>query len=152
MRPWERRLFHASTAAVVATGFAYFWMKYVLQTDDPFALVNHPWQGAMLAWHLIASPVLVLAFGILFNSHVMKKLNVKGMANRRTGYASLVTFAAMLFSGYLLQVTSSEPLLRALVIVHVGAGAVFTASYVAHLAISWRLSRRSRRNALASAA
>ena len=152
MRPWERRLFHVATAAVVLSGLAYFWMKYLMQTDDPFALVNHPWQTTMLSWHVLASPLLVLAFGIVFNAHVMKKLKVKGMANRKSGYLSLATFAAMLLSGYLLQVASSEALLQALVIVHVGAGAVFAVSYLVHLAISWRLSRRARRATLASAA
>lgn len=152
MRSWERRLFHAATAAVAITGFAYFWMKYLMQTDDPFALVNHPWQTTMLSWHVVTSPALVLAFGIIFNSHVMKKLKVQGTANRKTGYLSLATFAAMLLSGYLLQVTSTAALLQVLVVVHVSTGTVFALSYVAHLVISWRLSRRGRRTTLASVA
>ena len=153
MRPWERRIFNAATGAVSLTGFAYLWMKYVIQNPDPFALVNHPWEGAMLAGHLMVSPILILAFGIVFNSHVMKKLGVTGMHNRRTGLTSLATFATMVLSGYLLQVTASESFLRALVIVHVGAGTLFSVVYSVHLLISWRLGRRARRvHALAGVA
>ena len=29
---------------------------------DPFALVNHPWQSAMLSLHVLASPPLILTW------------------------------------------------------------------------------------------
>ena len=45
-------------------------------------------------------------------------------------------------SGYLLQVTADATWLRALVVVHVAAGIVFSIAYGAHLAISVRLVRR----------
>ena len=141
MKRWERWSFNTLSLAVAATGFAYLWMKYGLRTDDPFAVVNHPWQTAMLNLHLVASPALILIFGIVFNSHVMKKLRATRLPNRRSGYVSLVTFAAMVISGYLLQVTSNEAWLRGLVILHVSAGAVFSVAYGAHLLISARLIR-----------
>ena len=142
MKRWERWTFNGFAAAVAATGFAYLWMKYVLHTDDPFAVVNHPWQTAMLDIHLLASPPLVLMFGIIFNSHVMKKLRATRLPNRRSGYVSLGTFAAMIVSGYLLQVSSSEWWLQALIVLHVASGALFTAAYGAHLVISATLARR----------
>jgi hypothetical protein len=142
MKRWERWTFNACAAIVAATGFAYLWMKYGLQTDDPFAVVNHPWQTAMLDVHLLASPPFVLMFGIVFNSHVMKKLRATRLPNRRSGYVSLGTFAAMIVSGYLLQVSSSELWLQALVVLHVASGALFTAAYGAHLVISATLARR----------
>jgi hypothetical protein len=142
MKRWERWTFNACAAIVAATGFAYLWMKYGLQTDDPFAVVNHPWQTAMLDVHLLASPPFVLMFGIVFNSHVMKKLRATRLPNRRSGYVSLGTFAAMIVSGYLLQVSSSEWWLQALVVLHVASGALFTAAYGAHLIISATLARR----------
>ena len=56
MRTWERWAFNMTSLVVAATGLAYFWMKYMIQTEDPFAVVNHPWQGPMLMLHLLASP------------------------------------------------------------------------------------------------
>ena len=67
MRPWERWTFGLLALLVSVTGGAYFWMKYMLVNTDPFAVVNHPWQPAMLAAHVVASPPLLLMFGVLLN-------------------------------------------------------------------------------------
>ena len=147
MKRWERWTFNACAAAVAVTGFVYLWMKYGMHTDDPFAVVNHPWQTAILDLHLLASPPLVLMFGIVFNSHVMKKLRATRLPNRRSGYVSLGTFAAMIVSGYLLQISWSEWWLQALVVLHVVSGAVFSAAYGAHLVISATLARRQQAGA-----
>ena len=141
MKRWERWTFNALALAVAATGFAYLWMKYALENQDPFAVVNHPWQAAMLDLHVVASPVFIFLFGVILNSHVMKKLRVPRLPNRRSGFVSLGTFAAMVLSGYLLQVSSNEQWLQTLVVLHVGSGAIFTLVYAAHLVISVRLAR-----------
>jgi hypothetical protein len=142
VRRWERQSFNALAFLVAATGFVYFWMKYVIEPTDPFAVVNHPWQAAMLNLHVVASPAFVLMFGIVLNSHVMRKLRASNLPNRRSGYTSLVTFAAMVLSGYLLQISANPLWLQTLVAVHVTAGAVFAVVYAAHLLISIKLARR----------
>ena len=143
MKRWERWTFNTLALAVVITGFAYLWMKYAVQTDDPFAVVNHPWETSMLSLHVVTSPAFILIFGIIFNSHVMKKLGASRLPNRRSGLTSLGLFAAMVISGYLLQVSASEAWLQALVVVHVASGAVFAIVYAAHLIISAKLARAS---------
>jgi hypothetical protein len=141
LKRWERWAFNVSCLVVAITGFAYFWLKYGLQSNDPFAVVNHPWQTPMLDVHLVASPVFILVFGIVLNSHVMKKLRAPHLPNRKSGFVSLCTFAAMVVSGYLLQVNSTEAWLRTLVVLHVGSGTVFSIAYTAHLVVSARLAR-----------
>ena len=141
MKRWERWTFNALSLAVVVTGFAYLWMKYALENSDPFAVVNHPWQTSMLGLHVVTSPALILILGIIFNSHIMKKLGAPRLPNRRSGFVSLGTFAAMVVSGYLLQVLSSEAWLNALVVIHVASGAIFSIVYAIHLVISARLAR-----------
>ena len=143
MKAWERWTFGLLAAVVSMTGFAYFWMKYFLTSDDPFAVVNHPWQPAMLAAHVLAAPGLLLMFGIILNSHILRKLRATGVPNRKSGLASLITFFAMTVSGYLLQVVTSATLLQILVVLHTASGIVFAAAYVAHLVISVRLARRT---------
>lgn len=141
MKTWERWSFGILSLIVGATGFAYLWMKYVVVSHDPMALVNHPWQPTMLTLHVLASPALILLFGIVLNSHIIKKLGNNRPPNRRTGLASLGTFATMVVTGYGLQVVTNETALKAMVIVHVAAGVVFSASYVIHLFISLRITR-----------
>ena len=144
MKTWERWSFGVLSLVVAVTGFAYLWMKYALETGDPFAVVNHPWQPTMLHLHVLAAPALILLFGLILNSHILKKLGAYKKANRRSGLLSLGTFGGMTASGYLLQVASSETWLAALVILHVATGVVFSVTYVAHLLISVRLARRPR--------
>ena len=142
MKTWERWTFNVLALAVAATGLAYLWMKYFQQNTDPFAVVNHPWQSAMLSLHVVASPAFILVFGIILNSHIMKKLRATRLPNRRSGYVSLGTFAVMVLSGYLLQVSSSERWLQALVILHIASGALFSVVYTTHLVISATLGRK----------
>jgi len=143
MKPWERRTFNLSAAVVAITGVVYFWMKHGMTTDDPFALVNHPWQPHMLSLHVLAAPVLLVIFGIVFNSHIGRKLR-SCRPNRRTGMTSLVTFGLMTLSGYLLQVVTAPDARRAVLVVHLVTGAVFAISYTVHLAIGLRLEARAR--------
>ena len=143
MKLWERWTVGLLAVLVSATGLGYFWMKYLLVGDDPFAVVNHPWQPAMLAAHVLAAPGLLLMFGIILNSHILRKLRATGVPNRRSGLTSFSTFFAMTASGYLPQVVTSSSLLRILVVVHVAAGVLFAAAYVIHLVISVRLARRA---------
>jgi len=142
MKTWERWSFNSLAAAVAASGFAYLWMKHGLEPEDPFAVVNHPWQSVTLHAHVLASHPFILIFGVVLNSHVMRKLKATGLPNRSSGYVSLVTFLAMLVSGYLLQVGTSERLLSAMVAVHVSTAVLFTAAYVTHLLVSLTLARR----------
>ena len=96
MTRWERWAFNGLTLAVTISGFAYLWMRYVIQSDDPFAVVNHPWQSTMLGLHVLVSPLLLLTFGVIFRSHILKKLQTsQQVSNRRSGLTALGTFAAM---------------------------------------------------------
>ena len=141
MKRWDRWSFNLFAVTVALTGLVYFWMKYFVVNDDPFAVVNHSWQPAMLALHVVASPGLILMFGIILNSHILKKLGARGVPNRFSGLMSLSTFFFMIASGYLLQVATGEQVLRALVVVHVASGGAFTVVYTAHLVVSARLAR-----------
>ena len=140
MKTWQRRAFNGLSAAMTATGFLLFWMKYLLVSDDPLAVVNHPLQPLMLDLHLLASPAILVIFGIVFNAHVVSKLT-KRVPLRRSGLASLGTFGVMVLSGYLLQVAVHEYIRLAILWLHLGSGLVFAASYTVHVVAglkSWR--------------
>ena len=144
MKRWERWWFNALNGAVAITGLVYFCMKYLLETDDPFAIVNHPWQGSMLALHVVAAPGLVMLFGVIYKTHILKKLASKRRDNRRTGWVSLVSFSVMAASGYLLQVAATAFWINTMIVLHVVTSVVFVLSYSVHLVIRWRLLRAPR--------
>jgi hypothetical protein len=137
MNSWERWFFNVLSALVAATGVVYFWMKYFMTTADPFAVVNHPWQPAMLAWHVMAAPALVLIFGIVLRSHIIGKLLSSSRPSRRSGWVSLGSFGVMALSGYLVQVISDPMLLGAVIVAHVASSVVFIVVYAVHLLIGW---------------
>jgi hypothetical protein len=118
-------------------------MKYMLQSDDPFAVVNHPMQPAMLDAHVLAAPAFLVLFGILFNSHVVAKLG-RWIPNRRSGLVALATVALMTGSGYLLQVVTGARTRQVTLAIHIVSGSIFAVAYVVHLTVSARLWRAER--------
>ncbi len=141
MKWWERWAFNLLHGIVALTGVAYLYMKYVIAATDPFAVINHPWQPAMLSVHIVTAPVFIAFFGMLFRSHTLRKLVSQDPTNRRTGWASLVSFSVMALTGYLLQVASDPAWLFGLVWAHVATSLIFVAAYGVHLVIGWRLTR-----------
>ncbi len=141
MTRWERWSFGILSLIVAVTGFVYLYMKYVLETGDPFAVINHLWQPTMLHLHIIASPLLIVVFGLILNSHILKKLRANSITNRRTGWISLITFGGMTLSGYFLQVVSTQAWITTMIILHVSFGVIFSISYITHLIISVRVRR-----------
>ena len=141
MTRWERWAFNTLHGVVAVTGLVYFYMKYLLPADDPFAVINHPWQPSMLAVHVVAAPVFILVFGMVLRSHVLKKLLSNGPSARWSGWFSLVSFAAMALSGYLLQIAADPFMLRSMLVAHVGTSLVFVAGYTAHLILGLGLAK-----------
>jgi len=141
MSAWERWTFSVLAGVGTVTGLVYLWMKYGMTSLDPFAVVNHPWQPAMLSLHVVSAPALILVFGIVFRSHILGKLFSAIKPNRRSGWLSLASFAVMAASGYLLQVAAHPVGIEALVVAHVASSLVFVAGFGTHLVIGFRLSR-----------
>ncbi len=143
MKRWQKYGFATLAAILSVTGVAEFWMKYVLQTDDPFAVVNHPLQPWMLDGHILAAPAFLVVFGIVFASHIDGRLG-RRIPNRGSGVVALAMVALMTGSGYALQAVTGERARQVLLIVHLVSGAVFAVAYAVHLVVSRRLWRAQR--------
>ncbi len=135
----ERWFFNAMHATITLSGGAYFCMKYLMATDDPFALINHPWEPAMLSIHVMAAPLVVVFFGMVFRSHTLRKVLQASRVNRRSGLASAGTFLVMTLSGYLIQVATSPALIAAAIWTHVVTSMLFVVAYGVHLIIGYRV-------------
>ena len=140
----ESWLMHLSTIVLTITGLAYAWMRYMMKPSDPFSVVNHPWEPFMIDIHIIVAPVLILGFGIIFHSHILFKKEAGARTARKSGLMLIPTFAVMALSGYLLQVVTSD-FRKALVVLHLGSGAIWALLYLGHQ-VSSLAQRRSRSN------
>jgi hypothetical protein len=141
MSRWQAWFSHAVTIAVAASGIVYLWMKYFMRTDDPFSLVNHPLQPHALSLHLLAAPLLVFAFGLMFESHIANRLRLSTPLNRRSGLISVFTFALMTVSGYALQISSAATLSRTALLLHLASSGLFLVSYLMHQLVTFKLWR-----------
>ena len=143
MKPWERRSFNTLNVIVALTGIVYFYMKYLIMSDDPFAVINHAWQPSMLSLHVVVSPILLIFFGMVFRSHTLKKILSNQKPDRRPGWTSLISFSSMALTGYLLQVLSSPVWLQWMVVLHIVTSVIFLIGYSAHLVLGWRFIKSS---------
>lgn len=138
MKPYERWSLHILTLLVTVSGVFYFVSRYLLTSDDPFAVINHPWEPALLNLHLVSSPALLFVFGLILNGHILSKIRNGTRTGRKSGWLCLASFGVMGASGYLLQVASGGWLWQVLLILHLSSGVIFSGGYVVHLVIGLR--------------
>ena len=137
MKPFPRWLVWSSSLLTGATGVVYWWMKNVLVSDDPWAVVNHPLQPWVLKAHILVAPVMVFAVGLITLDHVWRHYREGVRAGRSSGLTALWLFAHMVLSGYLVQAVTDATWLSVLVWLHVGTGV----AYLTGLALHHRLLR-----------
>lgn len=124
-----------TTAAVAGTGLAYGWMAWLLEPTDPLDLVNHPWQPAMLALHVLAAPVWLVVLGALWAAHVLPKLRSGAPARRRSGLVLVALGAVMAASGYLLQVAVDDAWRSLWRWTHVGSSLLWLVAFAGHVVV-----------------
>lgn len=143
MTPFERWSVRVTALLVTVTGLAYGWMKYLLSPTQPWDAVNHPLQPLVLKLHILTTPLLVFALGMIAVGHVWRHLREQGRARRRSGWIALVTAATMIVTGYLIQAVTHERWLFWLAMGHVATGAGFALGLLVHQAATHRASPRA---------
>lgn len=140
MSRFERWAIWSTTAAMLVTGVAYWWMKELLTPTEPWAVINHPLQPWLLKAHILVAPLLVFSVGLITSRHVWRHYRMGVGKGRRTGLLAALVFVVLTVSGYALQVVTAETLLRALMWGHLGLGVVYSLGVAAH----WPATRRGR--------
>ncbi len=128
-------LFHISNGLVICTGLVYAWMAYFCKSDDPYAVVGHPWQPHLQHAHIILSPLLVLVLGHLWNRHAGPHLKRDTRKRRKSGIGMLLAALPMMFSGYAIQTAIEANWRMIWVIIHLVASTLWMSGYLIHLAI-----------------
>jgi hypothetical protein len=128
------------------TGVVYWWMLNMLEPVSEFAVINHPLQPWMLKAHIVTSPLLVFALGLIAVDHVWKQYRLGIRAGRRSGTTAMWVFVPMVVSGYLVQAVTTPIWLTATVWLHLGTSMVFLVGLAAHqVAVPRRRARRGAR-------
>jgi hypothetical protein len=124
---------HLSVASTAITGIVFAVMKYLLESDDEFAVVNHPLQPHMLAAHVVIAPALLFVLGWTFSNHMLPKYRFGNGKNRKSGVGAMLLIVPMALSAYLLQIATNESLREAMAWTHGITSALFVVAYVVHL-------------------
>ncbi len=132
MTRFERWAVWSTSVATFVTGVIYLWMKYLLVSDDPLAVANHPWQPAVLKAHILVAPLLVFSIGLVALRHVWRHFRSKTRDGRRSGLLTLVVLGPMIVSGYLIQTMTEEGWLKAMAVAHIGLGLMYGLALLAH--------------------
>ena len=147
MNLFERILLWGSSLLVGVSGILYALMKYLMTTDSPYAVVNHPLQSLVLKIHIVSAPLLVFAIGVVFMRHIWDQWRSGLPRGRVSGLWTLLTLVPMAFSGYLIQSVTHDGWLLALIVVHVVTGGAYLVGFIAHqVAINLWLWRKRRKN------
>lgn len=132
MTRFERWAVWSTSVATFLTGAIYLWMKYLLVSQDPFAVVNHPWQPVVLKLHILVAPLLTFSIGVVTLRHVWRHLKERMRYGRRSGLLTLVLVGPMIVTGYLIQAITHQGWVRALAISHIALGLLYGGGLLAH--------------------
>lgn len=132
MTPFERWSVWVTTAGTLITGLVYWWMKDLMTSTDPWAVINHPLQPWALKAHILIAPLLVFSVGLITSRHIWRHYQMRVKKGRRSGMLASLSFLVLVLSGYVLQVVTVETLLRALGWIHLGLGIVYSLAVAAH--------------------
>jgi hypothetical protein len=129
---FERWAVWSTSVATFVTGVIYLWMKYLVVSDDPLAVVNHPWQPALLKAHILVAPLLVFSIGLVAVRHVWRHFRSETRDGRRSGLLTVLVLGPMIVSGYLIQTVTEEGWLRAMALFHIAVGLIYGVALLAH--------------------
>ncbi len=132
MSRFEKSMLWITAGATTLTGIGLLWTKYFVSGDDPWAVINHPLQPWMLKSHIVVSPLLIFALGLISARHVWNHYRTRVRWGRKSGLLTAAVTVPMVLSGYLIQVITHIGWLRAIVVVHIVAGFIFALVAVAH--------------------
>ena len=138
MTPIEKWAVWVSSVLTGLTGLAYFWTKYLVQSSDPFSVLNHPLEPWFLKAHILVSPLLLLAVGSVAVRHVWKHYRLGVVLGRRSGVTTALTFLPMVATGYLIQAITHPGRLSAVTIAHLILSGLYLVGLVVHQAVTNR--------------
>ncbi|GBD31631.1 MAG: hypothetical protein KatS3mg081_1342 [Gemmatimonadales bacterium] len=148
MTKFERWSVWSTSGATIVSGAVYLWMKYFMTSADPYAVINHPLQPLVLKIHILVSPLLVFALGLIALKHVAEHLRRKVRAGRRSGLLLAGSAVPMVVSGYLIQVLTDQTWLKIAALTHIVTGTLFALGAAAHWAAVLRRKNGSNGRAL----
>lgn len=132
MSPLERWSLWITAALTTGSGLVYLWLKYFVESSDPWAVISHPFQPLALKTHILVSPLFVFVLGAIVVKHAIVHLREGSTGRGPSGLSLLFLVLPMLLSGYVIQVVTGETAARVLALIHIGTSIGFIGALVWH--------------------
>jgi hypothetical protein len=132
VKRWEAWVNHFGWTVTAASGVLYGALKYFVAGGDPDSRLGHPWQPAVLAAHVLAAPVAVFGFGLLFRRHVLARFAWGAERKRLTGTVMTLLAIPLALSGYVLQALTGDAARRWTGWAHASLGLFYAIGYAMH--------------------
>lgn len=128
----QKQFLHWANMINIFIGIVYGVFRYTVKVDGPFGPTPHSWQPFFQYAHILAVPWLVFAVGVIWTSHIQKKIDNDSPKRWMSGYLLIITFFIMTISGYFLQmpITNNNRLIT--IFIHGFIAALWTLSYLVH--------------------
>lgn len=132
MSRFEAWILHVASVLVGGTGLVYAWMVYLARAADPDAVVNHPLQPTLQHLHILVTPFLVFAAGLVWHRHAWQQYRRGNGRRRRSGVSLIMTLVPMVTSGYLIQTAVEGDWRRIWVAIHLVTSGLWLLGYLVH--------------------
>lgn len=132
MTRFERWAVLLTSLLTALTGIGFFWLKYMMEPSEPWAVINHPLQPVLLKAHILMAPLMVFAMGMIFLRHIWKHFRSGVVWARKSGLTGWLALIPMIVSGYLIQAVTQPTVLQVIAWTHIGFSVLFTIGLTAH--------------------
>ena len=132
MNAFEKWLIWTASVLTGVTGIGYFFIKYLMESSDPFSVVNHPLEPWFLKAHILLSPLLLVGVGSIMVRHLWKHFRLGAVLGRKSGIGTASVFFPMAISGYLIQSITHPGRLAAIAISHLVLSGLYLAALAVH--------------------
>ncbi len=132
MSPLDRWSLHLAALLTAGSGLLDGWLRWFGQRLGEFGPEAHPWLPIAQHLHVVASPLLVFALGMVVRGHLLGRVG-QGRAGLRTGLGAALLMAPMVLSGVGIQVVTDPAWRTALAWCHGLSASGFLLAYLGHL-------------------
>ncbi len=122
---------HLCAYLTLIHGTIYGAVKYLMQVETEYGIRPHPQQDVWLSMHVLLSPLLVFAFGMLWQNHIVK-MYINAIIKRKSGISLVVIMFLMIITGYLTQIIYQADWQNLTGISHAVIGLIFGLIYLIH--------------------
>ena len=134
MNRLERWCLHLAALATGGTGLMDGLLRWFGERAGEFGPEAHPWLGTAQHLHVLVTPLLVFALGMIVRGHLWTRLQAGGAEGRRTGLGAAFLIAPMVLSGVAIQVVTSPLWRTGFAWIHGINSGAFLLAYIGHLA------------------